>query len=56
MFFTLAQARADNPIPLIEENVGPYASLTDALAAYPGFHEASEDEYQAYTDFYANID
>jgi hypothetical protein len=50
--FYLAQTQENSHVPVIAENVGPYSSLEAALAAWPGFHEASDEEYAAYVDYW----
>lgn len=49
--YTLAMVENGNPIPVVAESVS-YESLDDALAAWPGFHEATDDEYAAYTTYW----
>lgn len=52
-YYFLAQIEEGNPIPVVVENVGPYASLEEALAAWPGFtHEVTDDEYERYTAYW----
>jgi hypothetical protein len=46
MYFILAQAQPGRAVPVIAENIGPYDSLDAALADNPGYHEASEAEYE----------
>ena len=53
-YFTLAQAQPDHPqgVPVVIENAGPYPSLDAALADWPGFHEATDAEYEAYENYW----
>lgn len=50
--YCLAQIEKGNPVPVVAENVGPYPSLDAALAAWPGFHEATDEEYTAYVEYW----
>jgi hypothetical protein len=50
--YCLAMIEDGNPVPVVAENVGPYESLEAALADWPGFHEATDDEYAAYVDYW----
>ena len=49
--YTLAQPQ-EGGVPVVAENVGPYPSLDDALADWPGFHEATDAEYNAYVAYW----
>lgn len=51
-FFLVEISTADRSVPVIAENVGPYASLADALDAWPGFREATGDEYDRYVAYW----
>lgn len=52
MNYDLAMNEPGNPIPVVAENVGPYSSLEEALSSWPGFHEATDEEYTAYVDYW----
>ena len=52
-YFCLAQIEEGNPVPVVAENVGPYPSVEAALADWPGFHEASGEEYDAYLAYWS---
>jgi hypothetical protein len=51
-YYMLARTEPSKPVPVVAENVGPYESLETALADWPGFHEATEDEYAAYVAYW----
>lgn len=51
-YYTLAQTEPGNPVPVVAEDVGPYGSLDEALAASPGMHEATADEVAAYERYW----
>jgi hypothetical protein len=55
MYFILAQAQPGRAVPVIAENIGPYDSLDAALADNPGYHEASEAEYEAYLKYWRDM-
>lgn len=42
-------------VPVIAEALVGYNSLQDALAAWPGYHEATDDEIAAYTEYWDNV-
>ncbi len=50
--YTLAFTEQGNPVPVVAENVGPYGSLEEALVDWPGFHEATDDEINAYEAYW----